>query len=357
MFTPLRLTAADIARITHGEVEGNAAVIVTGLAPIDQAQPGDLSFISLPRYFHYLEKTPAAVVLMEAASAAAKPDGVTFIRVANPYFAFVQVAKEFFRLPMPALGVHSTAIVAKTARLGEKVAVGPYVIIEADCEIGNEVCIGAHCFIGRGARVGNKTVLFPQVHIAHGVQIGNAVIIQSGAVIGSDGFGYVKHEGAYHKIPHVGTVILEDEVEIGANCGIDRGTFGETRIRRGAKLDNLIHVAHNVQIGEHTVIAAQTGISGSTQIGSHVTIAGQVGFVGHIEIGDHATFGAQAGVTKSIPAGLTVSGYPAKDHSQARREEAALRRLPELLKRVRALEEALNKIAPEALEKIDQKEA
>jgi UDP-3-O-[3-hydroxymyristoyl] glucosamine N-acyltransferase len=189
------------------------------------------------------------------------------------------------------------------------------------------------------------------------VQIGDDVIIQAGSVIGSDGFGYVKHEGAYHKIPHLGTVVLEDGVEIGANCTIDRGTFGETRIRRGTKLDNLVHVAHNVEVGENTVMAAQTGVSGSTKIGSRVTIAGQVGFVGHIEIGDDTTFGAQAGVSKSIPAGMTVSGYPAREHQLARREEAAKRRLPELLKRVRALEKALAKIAPEAVDKIDEAES
>jgi UDP-3-O-[3-hydroxymyristoyl] glucosamine N-acyltransferase len=353
MLNPLRLTAAEIARATQGEVEGNAAVVVTGFAPIDHARPGDLTFIAQSRYFSCLDKTPASVVLVDGGCPAAKPEGPVLIRVANPYFAFVQVAKDFFQPPAPAPGVHPTAIVDKSARLGENVAIGPYVIIEPECEIGGASCIGALCFIGRGARIGRRTVLFPQVHIAHGVQIGNEVIIQAGSVVGSDGFGYVKHEGAYHKIPHVGAVILEDGVEIGANCGIDRGTFGETRIRRGTKLDNLIHVAHNVVIGEHTVIAAQSGISGSTQIGSHVTIAGQVGFVGHIEIGDNTTFGAQAGVTKSIPAGLTVSGYPAKEHQQARREEAALRRLPELLKRVRALEKALAKVAPEALEKSD----
>jgi UDP-3-O-[3-hydroxymyristoyl] glucosamine N-acyltransferase len=356
MVTPLRLTAAEIAHATHGRVEGNVAVVITGLAPIEQARPGDLTFIAQSRYFSYLDKTPAAAILVDATCPATPPHGPVLIRVANPYFEFIRVAKDFFQPPAPAPGVHPTALVDESARLGKNVAIGSYVIIEADCEIGDDVRIGALSFIGRGTRIGSRSVIFPQVHIAHGVQIGNDVIIQAGSVVGSDGFGYVKHEGVYHKIPHIGTVILEDGVEIGANCGIDRGTFGETRIRRGTKLDNLIQVAHNVEIGEHTVIAAQSGISGSTKIGSHVTIAGQVGFVGHIEIGDNTTFGAQAGVTKSIPAGTTVSGYPAREHTQARREEAAIRRLPELLKRVRALEKALAKAAPEALEKIDDSE-
>jgi UDP-3-O-[3-hydroxymyristoyl] glucosamine N-acyltransferase len=353
MTTALRFTAAEIARAIHGRVEGNAAVIITGLAPIDQARPGDLTFVAQPRYFSYIDKTPAAAVLVEANYSAVPANDVVLIHVTNPYFAFLQVAKNFFQPPASFTGVHPTAIIGEKVRLGENVAIGPHVIIAPESEIGNEVRLGALCYVGRGAQLGDRVVLFPQVHVAHGVQIGNDVIIQAGAVIGADGFGYVKHEGVYHKIPHIGTVVLEGGVEIGANCTIDRSTFGETRIRRGTKLDNLVHIAHNVEVGEHTVMAAQTGVSGSTKIGNRVTIAGQVGFVGHIEIGDDTTFGAQAGVTKSIPAGITVSGYPAREHTLARKEEAARRRLPELLKRVRALEKALKKIAPEALEKIE----
>jgi UDP-3-O-[3-hydroxymyristoyl] glucosamine N-acyltransferase len=353
MVTSLRLTAAEIARAIQGRVEGDAAVIITGLAPIDQARPGDLTFVAQPRYLSYIGQTPAAAVLVDASCSITPANGVVLIRVANPYFAFLQIAQNFFQPPASFTGVHPTAIVGENVRLGEKVMIGPHAIIEPECEIGNEVRIGGLCYLGRSAKLGNRVVLFPQVHVAHGVQIGNDVIIQAGSVIGSDGFGYVRHEGAYHKIPHIGTVVLEDGVEIGANCTIDRSTFGETRLRRGTKLDNLVHLAHNVEVGENTVIAAQTGVSGSTKIGNRVTIAGQVGFVGHIEIGDDTTFGAQAGVTKSIPAGTTVSGYPAREHTLARKEEAARRRLPELLKRVRALEKALAKIAPEALVKTD----
>lgn len=353
----LRFTAAEIARAIAGRVEGDAAVIITGLAPIDQARSGDLTFIAQPRYFYCLGTTPATAVLVETNAPVSAANGVVLIRVANPYFAFLQIAKSFFQPAAAFTGVHPTAVIGEFVRLGKNVAIGPHVIIEPECEIGNDVRLGALCYVGRGARLGDRTVLFPQVHLAAGVQLGNDVIIQAGAVIGSDGFGYVKHEGAYHKIPHIGTVVLEDGVEIGANSTIDRGTFGETRIRRGSKLDNLVHLAHNVEVGEHTVIAAQTGVSGSTKIGNRVTIAGQVGFVGHIEIGDGSTFGAQAGVTKSVPAGMTVSGYPAREHNLARKEEAARRRLPELLKRVRALEKALAHIAPAALEKIGDSEA
>jgi len=356
MANSFKFTAAEIARAIDGRVEGDAAVIITGVAPIDQARPGDLSFVAQPRYLSYLDTTPAAAVLVDLTTQKIPANGVVLIRVANPYFAFLQAAQNFFQPPAPVAGVHPTAIIGAEVRLGANVSIGPHSVVEAGCVIGDEARIGAQCYLGRGAQLGNRVQLFPRVHIAHGVEIGNNVIIQAGAVIGSDGFGYIKHEGAYHKIPHVGTVVLEDGVEIGANCTIDRGTFGETRIRRGTKIDNLVQLAHNVEVGEHTVIAAQTGVSGSTKIGSRVTIAGQVGFVGHIEIGDDVTIGAQAGVSKSIPAGLTVWGAPARELTLARREEAARRRLPELLKRVCALEKALAKIAPEALDKIENAE-
>lgn len=337
------LSAAEIAQLTQGEIEGNEQVRITGVAPIESAGPGDLSFIAQPRFLAMLASTPAAAVLMDRRSAApaagARP---VLIRVANPYFAFVQVVQRLVPAPAVAVGIASTAHLGANVRLGRGVAIGPFAVIEEGCELADAVQIGPHCFLGRNARLGENAILHAGVRVGHQVQIGRNVIIQSGSVIGSDGFGYVPHEGRHHKIPHLGTVVLEDEVEIGANCCIDRGTFGETRLKRGVKLDNLVHVAHNVTIGENTVIAAQTGISGSTSIGREVTIAGQVGFVGHIEIGDRAMFGAQAGVTKSIPAGLVVSGYPAREHRKAKREEAALRRLPELLQRVRFIEKLLS---------------
>jgi len=356
MVSSLRLTAAEIARVIQGRVEGDAAVIITGLAPIDQARPGDLTFVAQPRYFSHIVTTPAAAVLVDGNYSASPATGAVLIRVANPYFAFLQIAQFFFQPQDSFTGVHPSAVISENVRCGKNITIGPHAIVEPECEIGDDVRIGGLCYIGRGVKLGHRVALFPHVHVGHGVQLGNDVIIQSGAVIGSDGFGYVKHEGVYHKIPHLGTVILEDGVEIGANCTIDRGTFGETRIRRGTKLDNLVHLAHNVEVGEHTVIAAQTGVSGSTKIGNRVTIAGNAGLVGHIEIGDDVTIGARAGVSKSIPAGLTVWGYLAREHTLARREEAARRRLPELLKRVRALEKALAQIAPEALGKIDESE-
>ncbi len=336
---PLR--AIDLANLVQGELFGDANTIITGIAPIESANAGDLSFIAQARFFDHLNTTAAAVVLVDRKSALPENLRCTLIRVANPYLAFVQAIKQYVPLPQVASGIHPTAQIGNGARLGANVAIGPLAIVSEGCELGEGVRIGPQCYIGPRARLGANTILFQGVHVAHEVTLGNNVIVQYGAVIGSDGFGYVPHAGTYHKIPHLGTVVLEDEVEIGANCCIDRGTFGETRIRRGAKLDNLVHVAHNVVIGENTVIAAQSGISGSTTIGRDVVIAGQVGFVGHIDIGDRTVFGAQAGVTKSIKAGITVSGYPAREHNKAKREEAALRYLPDLLKRVRRLEKKL----------------
>jgi len=336
------ISVAEIAKLTQGRLEGEASALITGVAPIEQAAAGDLSFIAHARFLDLLAATPAAAVLIDLRSV--PPSGSrcpALIRVANPYFAFVQVLQHFLPVPPVAIGIHATACIAASAQVGAGAAIGPHAVVEEGCEIETGVQIGAHCYVGRNTRVGAHTILFPGVRLAHDVQIGKNVVIQFGSVIGSDGFGYVRHEGRHHKIPHLGTVVLEDKVEIGANCCVDRGTFGETRLRRGAKLDNLVHIAHNVIIGENTVIAAQTGISGSTTIGSEVTIAGQVGFVGHIEIGDRVIFGAQAGVTKSVAAGMVVSGYPARDHRKAKREEAALRRLPGLLLRVRVIEKLL----------------
>ena len=346
------LTAAQIAAHVNGEVEGDGQRRVIGIAPIDQARDGDLSFIAQAKYFDFLQSSPAAALLVDGDCPVSARQ--VLIRVRNPYHAFLQAANLFAPPQRPPEGVDQSAVIHPMAKLGWRVAIGPQVVIEEDAEIGDEVVIGALSFIGRGAAIGDGCVLWPRVHVAHGVRLGKKVMVQSGSVIGSDGFGYVPVEGAYVKIPHAGTVVLEDQVEIGANCAIDRGTFGETRIGSGTKLDNLIHVAHNVQIGKNTVIAAQTGISGSTKIGSNVQIGGQVGFVGHIEIGDNTSFGAQSGISKSVPAGQTVFGYPAKEIMQAKREEASIRRLPELYKRVKALERALSRLDTSFQHKADQ---
>lgn len=330
----------------NGRIDGDGNTPISSVAPIDLAHEGSLGFVAQEKFDSYLKNTPAAAVLVRQDSPPSKQ--TCLIRVDNPYLAFVRVARELFGIGEPhGAGVHPTAHIAGSAQITGELSIGINSVVEEDVTIGEKCIIGNHCTISKGARLGNRCQVGNNVHIAHGVVLGDEVVIQAGAVIGSDGFGYVKESDIYYKIPHIGTVVLEDKVEIGANVTIDRGTFGETRLKKGAKLDNLIHIAHNVVIGENTVIAAQTGISGSTEIGNNVIIAGQVGFVGHIKISDRTTFCAQAGVTKNIPEGTIVSGYPAKEHGRAKREEAAVRQGPEMLKRVRKLEKFIKKTIPD----------
>jgi UDP-3-O-[3-hydroxymyristoyl] glucosamine N-acyltransferase len=229
-------------------------------------------------------------------------------------------------------------VIHPEAKIGKDVRIGAHVVIGKGCEVGDRTRILPNCVLMDGVKVGQDCLLYPLVSVREECEIGNRVIIHNGAVIGSDGFGFAPHEGVYHKIPQVGRVVIEDDVEIGANCTIDRATMGETRIRRGAKLDNLVHIAHNVEVGEWTVMAAQAGISGSTKIGHHVMVGGQVGTVGHIRIGNYVQIGAQSGVSKSIPDGEIVFGYPARPIMRTKRIEAVVNQLPELLKRVKELE-------------------
>ncbi len=335
----MELSLAEIAAMVQGELDGDGGIKIRGVAKIETANPGEITFLSNPKYAKYLETTNAAAIIVSRDfPATTRP----VIRTQNPYYAFLRVLQVFHPpVVTVAVGIHSTAIVDETAQLGRNIRVGPGVVIDRNCRIGDEVVIHAGVVIGPEVEIGHHTLIYANVTVRERVRIGNNVIIHSGTVIGSDGFGFAREGQQYFKIPQVGTVIIEDDVEIGANCAIDRATLGATVIHRGAKLDNLIQVAHNVEIGENTVIAAQTGISGSTKIGKNVMIGGQVGFVGHIEIGDNTIIGAQSGVSKSLPPNSTYFGYPARPMMQAKREEAALRRLPDLLKRIAELEAKL----------------
>ncbi|RKY79915.1 UDP-3-O-(3-hydroxymyristoyl)glucosamine N-acyltransferase [candidate division KSB1 bacterium] len=337
-----RMKLAEIARWVNGRLIGDGNIEITGIAPIETAKAGELSFIANPRYKKFLQTTSASAVLV--------PEGnwdttAALIFCRNPYLAFAQLMRAFFpKKHTIQPGVHPSAVLAEGVQMGEGCAVAPLVVIEKGCQLGQNVILYPGVYLGEGVEIGNEVVIYSNVSVLEGVKIGNRVIIHANSVIGSDGFGFVPHEGRYVKIPQAGTVVIEDDVEIGANCAIDRATLGETRICKGTKLDNLIQVAHNVQIGENTVIAAQTGISGSTKIGNNVTIGGQVGIAGHIIIGDRVVCGAQAGVTKSIPAGTVVSGYQARPHRQQLRIEAALQNLPKLIKKIAAMETQINKL-------------
>ena len=325
---------------------GDGEVEVRGLAPIQEAGEGDLAFMVNPRDLPKLEASRAsAVILKEEGPRSSKPALLTH----DPYLTFVQALSLFHPAELPTPGVHPSSIVREGARLAEGVAIGAHSYIEEGASIGPRSVVGPQVYIGMGSRIGADCHIYPQVMIREDVEIGDRVIIHSGAVIGSDGFGYLRdRRGVRIKIPQVGRVILEDDVEIGANATIDRATMGTTRVKRGVKIDNLVQIAHNVTVGEDTVIAALSGISGSTKIGDRVTLAGQVGVADHLEIGDDVTVGAQAGVANDIPPGMVLWGTPAVPHLEFWRGVAAVNRLPRLLKtlqrmeaRLTALEDAL----------------
>jgi UDP-3-O-[3-hydroxymyristoyl] glucosamine N-acyltransferase len=339
----MELSLTEIAELVQGEIEGENTINIHGVAKIEDAGIGEITFISNPKYAKHIDTTMASAVLVSKDfPATTRP----VIRTNNPYLSFLKVLK-VFHPPGETLaaGIHPSAIIDKTTKIAAQVRIGAGVVIDRDCKIGENVSIYPGVIIGRKVVIGDNTIIYANVVLRERVQIGSSVIIHSGTIIGSDGFGFAREGQQYHKIPQVGTVIIEDDVEIGANCTIDRATLGMTILHKGVKLDNLIQVAHNVEIGENTVIAAQTGISGSTKIGKNVMIGGQVGFVGHIEIGDNTTIGAQSGVSKSLPPNSVFFGYPARPIMQAKREEAALRKLPDLLKRISELEATVNNIS------------
>jgi len=339
----MNLKLGDIARELGAILEGDPEIPITGLAGLDEAGPGDLTFFADPRYAARLAGSRASAVLVSPEYAGAIPPAI--LRVADPYRGFVQlVRREHDRLREQPPGIHATAIVSDAARVDSSASVGPLCIVEAGAVLEPGVVLGAGGYVGRGARLGRDSRFHPNVTVLDEVEIGERVIVHSGAVLGSDGFGYLTKDGVHEKVPQVGTVIIEDDVEIGANVAVDRGTLGATRICRGVKIDNLVHIAHNVTVGEHSLLVAQVGISGSTRVGRNVVLAGQVGIVGHVEIGDGAMVGAQAGVSKSVPARTRVSGYPAMEHDRARRLNAYYRKLPRMQERLKELEERLERL-------------
>jgi len=333
------LRLAEIAEWIGGVVDGDGSIEISDLAKIEEAQPGQLSFISNPKYEKFAETTRASALLVGQDFPRVP---IPVIRVDDPYYAFLILVKRFHeQRPSVDPGVHPSAIVGEGSSIGEGAAVGACAVIGRSCHIGAGTVIYPGAVIDDEVEIGCNSTIYANVSIGRGCRIGRDVIIHMGAVIGADGFGFVFKDNRYHKLPQMGIVVVEDDVEIGANTTIDRATLGQTVIGRGSKLDNLIMVAHNVQIGAHTALAAQVGISGSAKIGNYVRLGGQAGLVGHITVEDGATVGAQAGVTKTVPAGIFVSGYPAREHMRAKREEASLTKLPALLKKVRKLEAEL----------------
>jgi UDP-3-O-[3-hydroxymyristoyl] glucosamine N-acyltransferase len=333
------MTVGEIAELLHGKVIGNSQAAIRGLAKIEEAGPDDLTFIANPKYAKYLEESRAGVILVNSSLT---PSDGTVIVVDDPYLCFVKLLEIFYpEVREVEIGIHPSAAVDNTAELGEGVAVGACCVIESGARIGAETVLYPHAFVGCNVVIGDHCTIHSHASLRCGVRLGNHVVIQNGAVIGSDGFGFAAEMEKFRKIPQVGIVVIEDDVEIGANTTIDRATIGQTLIRRGTKIDNLCQIAHNVTIGRHCVIAAQTGIAGSTSIGDHCQMGGQVGMVGHLKIGDGAMFGAQSGVSNNVASGSIVSGSPSRPIAAWRRIEASLNRLPDLLKRVREIEKQL----------------
>jgi len=330
----------EIARFVGGEIVGDADVVITGVSGIKEAKPGEITFIADSRYADMLTTTQASAVIVspELGRNGQKP----LVKCGDPYLAFINLVNLWAadEIPHPT-GIHPTAVIGENVKLGENVAIHAYVVIEDGAVIGDNAIIYPHTYVGRDSRIGSETIIYHDVTIREKVSIGDRVIVHSGVRVGSDGFGFTPAEGAHNKVPQIGVVVIEDDVELGANVTIDRATFGMTRIGKGTKIDNLVQIGHNVTIGEHCIIVAQVGVAGSTDIGDRVTLAGQAGVGGHLKIGDNCVIGGQAGVTKSLPPNSRVSGMPAWPHEKEQRVQASLRRLPVLRERVRELEKRL----------------
>jgi UDP-3-O-[3-hydroxymyristoyl] glucosamine N-acyltransferase len=338
----VELKLGDLAARLHGRLQGDGETLIRGVAGIKEAGPGQITFLADRKLEEWLERTRASAVILAEDQPFERLPGV---RVGDPRAAF-RLALGFFgngRRLVPA-GIHPSAMIGEATELGRDVAIGPNVVIGARCRIGAGATILPGVVIGDDVVIGSACLLYPNVVVREETEIGDRAILHAGAVIGDDGFGYLTREGRHSKVPQVGRVVIEQDVEIGANSCVDRATTGTTRIRRGTRIDNLVQIAHNVVVGEDAILCAQVGIAGSTVIGDRATLGGQAGVVGHIEIGADALVGAQGGVTKSVPPGGQVSGYPATPHALARRMYAALRNLPELVREVRRLRKRVDEL-------------
>ncbi|MBK6914735.1 MAG: UDP-3-O-(3-hydroxymyristoyl)glucosamine N-acyltransferase [Ignavibacteriales bacterium] len=338
----MKIKIRDIASLIGGSIFGDDKLEIRRLSKIEEASDGGLTFLYLPAYEKYFTSTKASAIIVKPGFNKTR-DNITYIECADPNKAFAKILIHYFTPDFPLAGIDSTAFIHPLAKIGCNVAIGKNVVISADCRIGDNTKIFHNSVLLEKVSIGSDSVIFQNVSIREECKLGNRVIIHAGAVIGSDGFGYVTDEkGVYNKIPQIGNVILEDDVEIGANVTIDRAALGSTILKRGVKIDNLVQIAHNVVVGEDTVMSAQTGISGSAKIGKHCIFAGQVGVVGHIEIGDNVIVIAQSGVSKSISKPGMYFGSPTKEFGHAKRIEAHLRNLPEYVEKIKMLEKEIS---------------
>jgi UDP-3-O-[3-hydroxymyristoyl] glucosamine N-acyltransferase len=331
------ITAAAIAALVSGELIGDARAEVNGVAPLDRAEASDLSILSSGKYAPMMATTKAGVVLVDPEFRDAPGAPGARIVVEKPLEKLLGLLPRLYPPELPAPGVAATARIGIGVRLGKRIAIGENAIIGSGTSIGDDVIIGSHCVVGDRVSIGNGTRLWPSVTLYSGVSLRARVLVHSGARIGCDGFGYVFRDGEHQKIPHVGRCIIDDDVEIGANTTIDRGSIDDTVVGKGTKIDNLVHIAHNVRIGEKCLLMAQVGVAGSVTIGDGAILAGQAGISGHLTIGAGARIAAQAGVFGDIPAGETWSGYPARPHRDALRASAALFKLAGMMRSLEKL--------------------
>jgi UDP-3-O-[3-hydroxymyristoyl] glucosamine N-acyltransferase len=342
-FAAMQLSAREIAQFLNGIIEGDPEVKVDRPSKIEEGEPGTISFLGNLKYEHYAYSTQASILLVQHDFVPRQPLSSTLVRVPDVYAAIAQLMQRFGGAPSAGEGISDQAIIADTAQIGKQTAVAAQAFIGEGAQIGENCQIFPQAYIGAEVKIGDHTVIYPGVRIMDRCEIGSHCILHPNVVVGSDGFGFAHQEdNSYQKIFHLGKVIIEDRVEIGANCAIDRATMGNTILREGVKMDNLIQVGHNVEIGAHTVIAAQTGIAGSTKIGRNCQIGGQVGFVGHLEIADGTKIQAQSGIASSIKEpNQALFGYPAIPYRDFIRSHAVFKKLPELYKKITALERQL----------------
>ena len=342
---------SEIAQIISGTLIGDPECQITGVSGIEEVRKGEITFAADRKYFELAENTEAAALIVPFSINSSRKN---LIQCEEPRLAFAAILTLFARSTDIVRGIHPTAITGKNCGIGKNVSLMPFVVLGDNVSVGDNTVVYPHSFIGNNSKIGSDCCIYSNVAIREDVEIGSRVIIHSGTVLGSDGFGFATVGGIHHKIPQIGTILIEADIEIGANVTIDRATTGRTTIGKGTKIDNLVHIAHYVVIGSNSMIVAQVGISGSTIVGKNVTMAGQSGAVGHLRIGDNAVIAARAGVTKNIPAGVNVSGFPAKLHSEEMRMQATLSRLPEIFKTFNKILKSLKRIASR-IDKVEEK--
>jgi UDP-3-O-[3-hydroxymyristoyl] glucosamine N-acyltransferase len=343
-----KATLDELAVLVGGKVEGDGSLQVRGIASLEEAGEGEIAFLAELKHSGRLEKTRASAVIVPVNL---PPFPRPLIRTPNPYLAYAKVQAFFQGQPRLPRGVDPRAFIGQGTKIGRDVSIFPFVFVGDGCEIGDRVTLYPGVYLGESVRVGEESVLYPNVVVMDRCLVGKRVILHPGTVIGGDGFGFA-HDGArYVKIPQVGIVVIEDDVEIGTNCAVDRAAMGKTRIKRGVKTDNLVQIGHNVTVGEDTIIVAQVGIAGSTEIGNRVALGGQVGVVGHLKIGDGAMIGAQAGVGQDVAPGQILSGSPAFPHREWLRAQVAFRKLPEMKRALDELERRIKQMEDTLAEK------